>query len=129
MSYHRLIEGLDQNKVQLEAYTQALRQKYLSQSLLETRLAGVSKQGIDPIGVMEVLVDATKTAQGVERFAEAATSIQLEGVQAALSLPQEEFLHQGKATRGIRELKRKSKRFDSELEDLAEQILEEERRR
>ncbi|MEK6963283.1 MAG: hypothetical protein AABX70_02560 [Nanoarchaeota archaeon] len=129
VNYHQLIGGLQQNKVQLDAYARALRQKYFSNSLLESRLLGVSKQGLDPIGTMEILVDSTRTAQGVEHFADAATSIQLDGVQAALSLPQEEFSYSKKVGKGVKELKRKSKLLDNDLEELADRILEEESRR
>ncbi len=127
-NYHQLIESLRKNKVQLDAYMRALRQKYFSNTLTQTRLAGVSKQGIDPIGTMETLITSTKTAQGAECFAEQATQIQLEGVQAALSIPQEEFSYNSKSNRGVKDLERKSQWLDNELEDLVDRIIEEESR-
>lgn len=128
VGYHHQVQGLEHNKAKLDLYMKALRQKYLANRLLETRLAGVAQNGLDPVGTMEVLRETTQVTQEAGHFAEAASSIQLEGLQAALNLPEESFSYSPRSDRRMRELKQKGRLFDNQLEDLADRILEEERR-
>jgi len=120
------ITSARQQKLRLDAYLKALRQKYFRTTILESKLTGLSQQEFDPVGTMEVLIGATRTAQGVDRFTDAAVQIQLEGIHTALNLPEEEYGTNGKLRRNLRELERRSKVFDRDLEELADRILEEE---
>lgn len=126
--FHNRIAGAEQQRLQLNAYMRALQQKYFRTTITESKLAGLSTQGLDPVGTMEVLASTTKAAQGIERFADAAVQVQLGGVQTALNLPQEEYGQNGRTQRSVRDLERKSKLYDRDLEDVVDRILEEERR-